>query len=293
MLQTSYNIADNLPESINRTNINQLAQLIDKKIHETENLLNLINIYPNIDNLPSELIDQLAIQLHVDFYNTTLDLASRRALVKNSIRWHMKKGTKAAVVEVLEAAFNVSTLQEWFEYDGKPYHFRVVVNGTYDDRMTKKAVKKAIETVKNVRSWLDDIEISYNFLQEFSIVHAADIMGFNNANHNFWNLGNGEAVYWDGKYTWDRSVHWDGKSPDANYRERQPHSAEIWRLVAVMQTRPYFTGEGNAWQDSEKTWEQTFFAWGDATRPETMALHTATTQMIDADGKAKGDITDE
>ena len=157
MKQINYNISENLPTSLDKQNVVELAEVVDAKIHEIEASTLLINIYPNIDHLPSDLVDQLAIQLHVDFYDTTLSLAKRRALVKNSIRWHMKKGTKAAVQELVQTVFESGVVSEWFEYGGNPYCFKVMTVDTMPSEEEIARVIQAINSVKNVRSHLDEI----------------------------------------------------------------------------------------------------------------------------------------
>ena len=67
--------------------------------------------------LDSTLIDILAWQMHVDFYDHTQPLTTRRELVFNSIQWHHRKGTVALLQEVLDFFFpGGATIQEWFEY---------------------------------------------------------------------------------------------------------------------------------------------------------------------------------
>ncbi len=158
MIQADYNIADNLPESLNRENLQQVAQVIDEKMHELDMMTELVSIYPRIDELSSDFIDALAIQMHVDFYDTTLPLEKRRALVKNSVRWHMRKGTKSVVQELVATVFDSGVVSEWFEYNGEPYHFRVTLQNDTDVTPDNLAlVAKVATTVKNVRSWLDGI----------------------------------------------------------------------------------------------------------------------------------------
>lgn len=153
-----YNISESLPVSLDRDNTRNVAKVIDEKLHEIDMMTELASIYPRIDELSSNLIDALAIQLHVDFYKTTLPLESRRTLVKNSILWHMKKGTKFAVEGVISAAFEASTVQEWFEYGGDPYHFKITTECVTTEKGVLDEIRKAVESVKNVRSWLDKIE---------------------------------------------------------------------------------------------------------------------------------------
>ncbi len=158
MNQTDYNIADRLPESLNRENLRQVAQVIDEKMHELDMMSEFVSIYPRIDELSSNLIDALAIQMHVDFYDTTLPLEKRRALVKNSVRWHMRKGTKGVVQELVQTVFDSGVVYEWFEYGGEPYYFKVELLTA--PQMTIENINllaKVINTVKNVRSWLESL----------------------------------------------------------------------------------------------------------------------------------------
>lgn len=156
MNRKEYNIADNLPESLNRENLQQVANLIDEKMHELDQMSELVSLYPRIDELSSNLINELAIQLHVDFYDTTFSLGKRRALVKNSVLWHMKKGTPAAVIGVISAAFDNASIEEWFQYGGNPYTFRLTTSG-FTDKDSYNQIIKAINATKNTRSHLDSI----------------------------------------------------------------------------------------------------------------------------------------
>jgi phage tail P2-like protein len=157
MNRQDYCIADRLPESLNRDNLREVAQVIDEQLHELDALNELICLYPRIDELSSDLVDALAIHFHVDFYDTSLSLGKRRALVKNSIRWHMKKGTKAAVQELVQTVFESGVVSEWFEYGGNPYCFKVTTVDTMPSEGGINRVIQAINSVKNTRSHLDEI----------------------------------------------------------------------------------------------------------------------------------------
>lgn len=158
MNRQDYCIAERLPESLNRDNLRQVAQAIDEQLHELDALNELICLYPRIDELSSELVDALAIHFHVDFYDQNLSLEKRRALVKNSIRWHMKKGTKAAVEEMVQTVFEGGRVTEWFEYNGEPYHFKIdLLEAPGISQENIDTVVRLVKAVKNTRSWLDSV----------------------------------------------------------------------------------------------------------------------------------------
>ena len=161
-----YFIHQNLPESLNRQNAKEIAQVVDEFLHRFDGQIPQVLIYPVIDQLPENLVDALAVQLHCDFYDYSLSLAAKRHIVKNSIAWHRIKGTPGAVEILCQSLFHESRTKEWYEYGGRPYFFRMVMDisdGSEDaSREIIKLLKKAIEAGKNVRSWLELLEFIVN-----------------------------------------------------------------------------------------------------------------------------------
>lgn len=117
-------------------------------------------ILSRIDELSEEAVDLLAWQFHVDFYDPALSLESKRNLVKSSILVHKRKGTPWAVKQVCNDAFGYAEITEWFDYGGEPYHFSILTEGRLIDDAAWKRFFKALDSAKNVRSWLDEITIS-------------------------------------------------------------------------------------------------------------------------------------
>ena len=138
--------------------VRDAAAAIDTELQKVSELYMECLLIARIDELPSEIIDILARQWHVDFYDDTLPVETKRKLVKESIAWHRIKGTKAAVEKVVRAVFNTGNVHEWFEYEGSPYHFRVdVIESDTIDADEINQVVKSIESTKNTRSWLDGL----------------------------------------------------------------------------------------------------------------------------------------
>lgn len=142
-------------------------------VNETKNCI----ILPRIDELGSDLVDLLAWELHVDFYDPTLTLEIRRQLVKNSSKWHMRKGTPAAVEELIQTVFGDGEVQEWFDYGGAPYMFKVITCNASTTGDQAEQFIKALNSVKNARSVLEEIIISLSGemnLYFAGIVHTGD-----------------------------------------------------------------------------------------------------------------------
>lgn len=140
-------------------------------VNEVKNCI----ILPRIDELESNLVDLLAWELHVDFYDSALPLETRRALVKNSAQLHRIKGTPAAVEMAASTVFGQCSLDEWFNYGGNPYYFKVNVDASQQGASQSDLAKleNLINQYKNTRSWLEIINI---FLTSNSAVFSSAAM---------------------------------------------------------------------------------------------------------------------
>lgn len=134
------------------------ARAIAPQLKGIANTLRLDAIIAHIDELPENIIDMLAWQWRVDFYDVELNLDEKRRAVKQSIAMHRIKGTKRAVMMALRMVYASGEVREWFEYGGRPYYFRVrfirpeIIRLEDVDR-----VIRIIYAVKNTRSWLESI----------------------------------------------------------------------------------------------------------------------------------------
>lgn len=139
--------------------IQAAAAVLDTELRKVTAAIPTTLLLPRLDELAEDIVDSLAWQFHVDFYEPGISLSQKRKLVKNAIEAHRRKGTPHAVEEVVTAILDDAVVQEWFEYGGIPYHFRVIkINGQVTAEMYPK-LKKAIDIVKNTRSWLEGVSL--------------------------------------------------------------------------------------------------------------------------------------
>ena len=152
------------PNLINDPVIRALLEATDPELQKVkEQIVNAI-IYPRIDEIEDEsLLDLLAWQFHVEGYDLAKTVEEKRNLVKNAIELHRYKGTKYAIKKVLTALSLDGNITEWFEYGGKPYHFKVEISSS-NKRITPELRDKLLQLIneyKNERSWLEEILLSY------------------------------------------------------------------------------------------------------------------------------------
>ena len=154
-------LIDLVPSSIrDDEQIKAAAEALQGELDSVTAAIPTTLLISRIDELAEDVIDLLAWQWHVDFYEQGISLDQKRALVKTSIAQHRKKGTPWAVERVVNIILNEGIVQEWYEYGGEPYYFRVIkINGQMPDAEIYDRLKRAIDTVKNRRSWLEGIAL--------------------------------------------------------------------------------------------------------------------------------------
>lgn len=122
--------------------------------------INRIHIYACIDQLPEELLDILAWDFKVDWWDGNYTLEEKRKTLKESWHVHRTMGTKAAVLRAICAIYPDTKILEWWEYDGDPYHFKLLINSTFEDVDQNKhqRVMERVDYYKPLRSVMDEIE---------------------------------------------------------------------------------------------------------------------------------------
>ena len=149
--------------------VRKAAAAIDIELNKIADLTDECYLINNLEKLSENIIDMLAWQWHVDFYDNTLPLPNKRRLVKESIRVHKTKGTAWAVENVVKSILGDSNIEEWYEYEGEPYHFRIICNKNTVGNISGIKVIEAINSVKNVRSHLDEVRTVISHKDEESI----------------------------------------------------------------------------------------------------------------------------
>lgn len=134
----------------------QVRELYDEFLFFAEKLAKY-----EFEGLPEELIDYLAYEKHVDFYED-LTFEEKCNVVRNAIEMHRKNGTKYALNRIFDILNLRGVINEWFEYNGDPYYFRVEILEVSQcglNQETIELLERLVKTYKNNRSWIEVINI--------------------------------------------------------------------------------------------------------------------------------------
>ena len=157
---TAENLLRALPEVLrNDESMAALAASVAQVLAQRPEEIQRLAIYPRIDELPEELLDILAYDFKVDWWDGDYTLEEKRRTLKDSWSVHRMLGTKAAVELAISSIYPGARVIEWFEYDGAPYHFKLKIDVATEDTSSERhrRVLERVRFYKNLRSHLDEI----------------------------------------------------------------------------------------------------------------------------------------
>ena len=163
-------LQDIIPRSISGDkNVHAILKAVNPQLQGVSQNIREAFIVSRLNELPEDVIDLLAWQWHVDFYEPELPIETKRELVRESISWHRKKGTKAAIISALEKLNFVPTIKEWYESELQTAPHTFSVRGYYQDDQidvdflgehTHEILTRIIENTKPARSRLIKLTIA-------------------------------------------------------------------------------------------------------------------------------------
>ena len=167
MIKSLYNaqIADGLPRIVREQPwVKALSMAVWALHKQTIDYIDGSQIYTAIDTVGEEVLDALAVNWKIDWYDTEYDVEQKRRIVKTALTIRRTMGTAAAAKTQADAIYPGSTLEEWFEYGGEPGMFRLLVNITTVEEQEKFAamsiqeIERRLAAAKRFSSHLEEIE---------------------------------------------------------------------------------------------------------------------------------------
>lgn len=115
------------------------------------------SIIEDVDSMPEWRLDEMAWELGAEWYDYGADIERKRAQIAGAEEYYNRLGTPSAVQRIINDVYGEGTIEEWFNYDGQPYHFSV--NTTNDSAIMENRAKflALLDQVANVRSVLDNV----------------------------------------------------------------------------------------------------------------------------------------
>lgn len=169
---TDARLTDALPKTLaEQPWVQALAEASRKMRRRVIAYADRTRLFCDIDEASEEALDALAVELQTPLYKNDYPLTVKRQIVKNSMLYYIRSGTRGAVEELLADIYQGAEVEEWFEYGGKPNYFRVAID------ISRTTVPVAEMAPAELESWLYSVKRASSALESLSymIRHAITI----------------------------------------------------------------------------------------------------------------------
>lgn len=169
---TDARLTDALPKTLaEQPWVQALAEASRKMRRRVMAYADRTRLFCDIDEASEEALDALAVELQTPLYKNDYPLTIKRQIVKNSMLYYIRSGTRGAVEELLADIYQGAEVEEWFEYGGEPNYFRVAID------ISRTTVPVAEMTPAELESWLYSVKRASSALESLSymIRHAITI----------------------------------------------------------------------------------------------------------------------
>lgn len=169
---TDARLTDALPKTLaEQPWVQALAEASRKMRRRVMAYADRTRLFCDIDEASEEALDALAVELQTPLYKNDYPLTVKRQIVKNSMLYYIRSGTRGSVEELLADIYQGAEVEEWFEYGGEPNYFRVAID------ISRTTVPVAEMTPAELESWLYSVKRASSALESLSymIRHAITI----------------------------------------------------------------------------------------------------------------------
>ena len=169
---TEARLTDALPKTLaEQPWVQALAEASRKMRRRVMAYADRTRLFCDIDEASEEALDALAVELQTPLYKNNYPLTVKRQIVKNSMLYYIRSGTRGAVEELLADIYQGAEVEEWFEYGGEPNYFRVAID------ISRTTVPVAEMAPAELESWLYSVKRASSALESLSymIRHAITI----------------------------------------------------------------------------------------------------------------------
>ena len=169
---TDARLTDALPKTLaEQPWVQALAEASRKMRRRVMAYADRTRLFCDIDEASEEALDALAVELQTPLYKNDYPLTVKRQIVKNSMLYYIRSGTRGAVEELLADIYQGAEVEEWFEYGGEPNYFRVAID------ISRTTVPVAEMAPAEFESWLYSVKRASSALESLSymIRHAITI----------------------------------------------------------------------------------------------------------------------
>ena len=136
-----------------------LSGAVDRITEKLSARIKLLTTWDRIDNMSVAELDALAEELHISWYEKSASRDVKISIIKDSDIVHAKMGTNWAAMRVINTYFGEGKIVDWFDYGGKPHHFKIETANQEILKEKEAAFLRILAAVKRKSAVLDAIQL--------------------------------------------------------------------------------------------------------------------------------------
>lgn len=127
----------------------------------------------DVERMPEWRLDEMAWELNC-LYDHNAELGDKRKWIRAAMPLYSLRGTPRAIYDYIQDDFDI-VLEEAWQYDGDPFHFRITVFSEWT-ALKEAWLTKAVAQAKNARSVLDNIAVGVGGVNAIAVTALGGIL---------------------------------------------------------------------------------------------------------------------
>ena len=174
-------ITDALPQILAKEPwVQAMAYAVNNQLARLLTYADGVMVLASIDKMPDTVLDVLALELRLPYYDPTYSTTIKRELIRGGLQYWATVGTPESLTKILINIFGDAEIEEWFEYGGEPGYFRILTTNPNVSGETLEQFRKTAQDVKRLSAWLEEVLVDLGlpnmvFTQGFALYDHTDI----------------------------------------------------------------------------------------------------------------------
>lgn len=144
-----------LPPNLQTTENDCFGYALDRQMEKMHRLARQITVWSDLDNADPKYYDYLAMTIRAPYYKSEYSNKQKLGLIKSALLTRQYAGTIKAIEELLSHTITDALFVPWYEYGGKPFFFKIIVDADEVDDKSMREFVRMISTVKSARSQME------------------------------------------------------------------------------------------------------------------------------------------
>lgn len=130
-------------------------------------------LFANIDSFPEIILDYLAMEWRLPYYDSEFSIEVKRKLVQYGFQWNLIAGTVEGIEDLIQAIYQSGTVVEWFDFpeeEQEPGLFDINIEGDIISPDSVNEFNRILRKVKRLSNHLRKVVANYDASHTVHIV---------------------------------------------------------------------------------------------------------------------------